>query len=186
MHHDDVIKWKHFLRNWPFVRGIHRSPVNSPHKGQWSGAFDVFFDLRLYKRLSKPSWGWWFETLSRPLWRHCNVTNLCLSLWSYDLRFSVQGLSLRGIQANQWFGYFRDHKPVFGTKFMSNAHRLRCTRYIMAISMSNLTHKISITFILGQLKWACLNQHQMQVLFYYFDLFIALFHYIHISPDDFN
>ena len=33
--HDDVIKWKHFPRYWPFVRGIHRSPVNSPHKGQW-------------------------------------------------------------------------------------------------------------------------------------------------------
>ena len=36
--HDDVIKWKHFPRNWPFVRGVHRSPVNSPHKGQWRGA----------------------------------------------------------------------------------------------------------------------------------------------------
>ena len=35
--HDDVIKWKHFPRYWPFVRGIHRSPVNSPHKGQWRG-----------------------------------------------------------------------------------------------------------------------------------------------------
>ena len=34
----DVIKWKHFPRYWPFVRGIHRSPVNSPHKGQWPGA----------------------------------------------------------------------------------------------------------------------------------------------------
>ena len=33
--HDDVVKWKHFPRYWPFVRGIHRSPVNSPHKGQW-------------------------------------------------------------------------------------------------------------------------------------------------------
>ena len=38
MWHDDVIKWKHFPRYWPFVRGIHRSPVNSPHKGQWHGA----------------------------------------------------------------------------------------------------------------------------------------------------
>ena len=37
--HDDVIKWKHFPRYWPFVRGIHRSPMNSPHKGQWRGAF---------------------------------------------------------------------------------------------------------------------------------------------------
>ena len=36
--HDDVIEWKHFLRYWPFVQGIHRSPVNSPHKGQWRGA----------------------------------------------------------------------------------------------------------------------------------------------------
>ena len=32
--HNDVINWKHFPRNWPFVR----SPVNSPHKGQWRGA----------------------------------------------------------------------------------------------------------------------------------------------------
>ena len=36
--YDDVIKWKHFPRNWLFVRGIHRSPVNSQHKGQWRGA----------------------------------------------------------------------------------------------------------------------------------------------------
>ena len=36
--HDDIIKWKHFPRYWSFVRGIHRSPVNSPHKGQWLGA----------------------------------------------------------------------------------------------------------------------------------------------------
>ena len=35
VNHDDVIKWKHFPRYWPIVRGIHRSPVNSPHKGQW-------------------------------------------------------------------------------------------------------------------------------------------------------
>ena len=36
--YDDVIKWKLFLRYWQIVRGIHRSPVNSPHKGQWRGA----------------------------------------------------------------------------------------------------------------------------------------------------
>ena len=78
--HDDVIKWKHFPRYWPFVRGIHRSPVNSPPiPGEFpiqrpvTRSFDVFFDLRLNKRLSKQSRGWWIETLSRPLWRHCNV-----------------------------------------------------------------------------------------------------------------
>ena len=35
--HDDVIKWRHIPRCWPFTRGIHRSPVNSPHRGQWRG-----------------------------------------------------------------------------------------------------------------------------------------------------
>ena len=38
--------------------------------------FDVSFDLRLNKQLNKQSWGWWFETPSCSLWRHCN-TNLC-------------------------------------------------------------------------------------------------------------
>ena len=37
-YHDDVIKWKPFLRYWSFVWGIHRSPVSSPQKGQWRGA----------------------------------------------------------------------------------------------------------------------------------------------------
>ena len=36
--HDDVIKWKHFPRNWTFVWGIHRSPVNLPHNRRWLGA----------------------------------------------------------------------------------------------------------------------------------------------------
>ena len=36
--HDDVIKWKHFPRYWPYVWGIHCSLVNSPHKGHWRGA----------------------------------------------------------------------------------------------------------------------------------------------------
>ena len=100
-----------------FMRGIHRWPVNSPHK--WSvtrkmfpfddvtpwwrhqmekfsallaicagnspvpgefptqrpvtRSFDVFFDLRLNKRLSKQWWGWWFETPSCPLRRHRNA-----------------------------------------------------------------------------------------------------------------
>ena len=69
--HDDVIEWKHFPRYWPFVWGIYRSPVNSPHKGQWRGAELWCFDLRRNERLSKQGWGWWFETPSRSLWRHC-------------------------------------------------------------------------------------------------------------------
>ena len=36
--HDDVIKWKHFPRYWPFVRGIHRWPMNFTQKSKWRGA----------------------------------------------------------------------------------------------------------------------------------------------------
>ena len=51
------------------------SPVTGefPSQNPVTRSFDVFFDLRLNKRLSKQSWGWWFVTLSRSLWRHRNV-----------------------------------------------------------------------------------------------------------------
>ena len=51
---------------------------NSPVPGEFptqrpvTRSFDVFFDLHTNRRLSKQWWGWWFETLSRPLWRHRN------------------------------------------------------------------------------------------------------------------
>ena len=67
--HDDVIKWKHFPRYWPSVRGIQRSTVNSLTK-----ASDVEFSLIcLKKRLSKQLIRRWFEKPSRSLWRHCNL-----------------------------------------------------------------------------------------------------------------
>ena len=65
--HDDVIKWKHFPRYWPFVRGIHRSQRSVTR------SFGVFFDLHPNKRLSKQSRGWWFQMPPCPLWRHCDV-----------------------------------------------------------------------------------------------------------------
>ena len=70
--HDDVIKWKHFPRYWPFVRGIHRLPVNSPHKGQWHGALMFSLMYAWINRWVNNKRGWWFETPSRSLWRHCN------------------------------------------------------------------------------------------------------------------
>ena len=48
-----------------------------PAKRPVTRSFDVFFDLRLNKRVSKQSWGWWFETPSWSLWRQCNVLKWC-------------------------------------------------------------------------------------------------------------
>ena len=84
-----VAWWRHqmetFSKLLALVRGIDRSPVNSPHKGPVTRSFDIFFDLRLNKRLSKQSWGWYFETPSCSLWRHCHGIEHCFSacLWTH-------------------------------------------------------------------------------------------------------
>ena len=56
--------------------GEFTGPGEFPTQRPVTWSFDVFFDLRINKRLSKQPWGWWFETQSRPLWRHRN--DICL------------------------------------------------------------------------------------------------------------
>ena len=80
--HDDVIKWYIFRATGPFVRGIHRSPMISPQRPV-TPSFDVFFDLRRIKSLSKQSKRRWFETPSRTLRRHCNVASFLNTQTSY-------------------------------------------------------------------------------------------------------
>ena len=53
--------------------GEFTGPGEFPTQRPVTWSFDVFFDLRLNKRLSKQPRGWWFETLSLSLWRHCNA-----------------------------------------------------------------------------------------------------------------
>ena len=68
--------WRHQMEAFPALLAI--CAGNSPVPGEFptqrpvTRSFDVFFDMRLNKRLSKQSWGWWFKTLSCPLWRHRN------------------------------------------------------------------------------------------------------------------
>ena len=52
--------------------GEFTGPGEFPAQRPLTRSFDVFFDLRLNKRLSKQPWGWWFETLLWSLWRQCN------------------------------------------------------------------------------------------------------------------
>ena len=69
--HDDITKWKHFLATGLLYEEFtgHRWILS---QRPVTRSFDVFLELFLDKRLSKQSWGWWFETQSRTLWRHCN------------------------------------------------------------------------------------------------------------------
>ena len=72
----DVIKWKRFPRYWPFVRGIHQSPANSPQRPV-TRSFDVLFDQHRNKQLGEQSRRWWFETPLRSLRRHHNNITFC-------------------------------------------------------------------------------------------------------------
>ena len=54
------------------LSGEFTGPGELPTQRPVARSFDIFFDLHPNKRLSKQSWGWWFETLSRSLWRHRN------------------------------------------------------------------------------------------------------------------
>ena len=73
--------WRHQMKTFSALLAIcaGNSPVPGvfPTQRPVTRSFDVLFDLRLNKRLSKPSWGWWFETPSRPLWRHRNAKWQC-------------------------------------------------------------------------------------------------------------
>ena len=74
--------WRHQMETFSELLAIcaENSPVTGefPEQMPVTRSFDVFFDLRL----SKQSWGWWFETPSRPLWRHCNVkpVQVCITI----------------------------------------------------------------------------------------------------------
>ena len=56
--------------------GEFTGPGEFPTQRPVTWSFDVFFDLRVNKRLSKQPWGWWFETPSWSLWHHCNGIKL--------------------------------------------------------------------------------------------------------------
>ena len=82
--HDGVIKWKPFPCYWSFVRGIHRSPVDSPHKGQGRKAlvFSLMFAWRNGSAHSRNAG----ESKRNGL--HCDVT-VKLYIYIYSTHFSI-------------------------------------------------------------------------------------------------
>ena len=87
--------WRHQMETFSALLAI--CAGNSPVTGEFTAQrpvtrrFEVFFDLRLNKRLSKQSRGWWFETTSRPLWRHYNVILNMYGALLAELVFHVYG-----------------------------------------------------------------------------------------------
>ena len=91
MWHDDVIKWKHFPRYWPFVRGIHWSPVISPYKGQWRGAL-------IFSLICTQINGWVNNDEAGDLRRHRVHYDVTVMIWMLKVdslsKFLLQQLSI--------------------------------------------------------------------------------------------
>ena len=91
--------------NWPVTGEF---PTQRPV----TRSFDIFFDLRLNKPLSKQSWSWWFGTPSCPVWRHCNakkswyrwvilhvVSLVIIYCWTNSI---IAGMTLMYAPADTW------------------------------------------------------------------------------------
>ena len=96
--YDYVIKWKHFPRYWPFVRRIHRSPVNSPNKCQWRGT--LMFSL-IYAWLK----GWVNNGEAGDLRRH---------------RAHYDVIVMSGVKCILGYNIYRPVQPYITIKYTAN------------------------------------------------------------------
>ena len=92
---DDVIKWKRFPRYWSFVKGIHRSPVDSPHKGQWRGA--LIFSL-IYAWTN----GWANNRDAGDLRRHRAHYDVIVMNWEFPSKFKFDGKLFLLLLDSRW------------------------------------------------------------------------------------
>ena len=122
--------WRHQMEAFSVLLAlcVRNSPVTGefPSQKPVTQSFDVFYDLCPNKRLSKQWWGWWLETPSRPLWRHCNATirhnnNIVMKHWySVIMIFEIlccnKGhilyLSLLDVRA--YHSYMLSNKWIYG------------------------------------------------------------------------
>ena len=105
----DFTWWRHQMETFSALLALcaRNSPVNgeSPTQRPVTRSFDAFFDLRLNKRLSKQSWGWWSDTPSCSLWHQCNVE------WGHaNGYFKADGMG--AARAVSWYCAFSTNKDT--------------------------------------------------------------------------
>ena len=93
--------------------GEFTGPGEFPTQRPVTRSFDVFFDLRLNKRLSKQPWGWWFETPSWSLWRQCNdhLHSLCAAFMSENCQKCQKLDTSTPLVCHFWYWYGADIYP---------------------------------------------------------------------------
>ena len=134
--HDDVIKMETSSALLSVYAG------NSPGTGDAvTQSFEVFFDLRLNKQLSKQSWGWSFETLSRPLWRHRNDNSIYQNARSSEYR----------------------HYTSFGGNNQSWATNTLCNNLMWQWLLRVITQNLHVSYIGNPMQWLTIENKCLQI-----------------------
>ena len=138
--HNDVMKWNYFPRYWPFVRRIHRSSVDSSHKGQWREVF-------MFSLICAWTNSWANNRYTGDLWRHCNVgrvtpgfTPITLSA-NPHLRFKTTNDEL-----------LAKHREYTFHVFLVEIIQISKIRYSFFRSRFHKKHKISVNLITS-IRW---------------------------------
>ena len=142
--HDDVITWKHFPRYWSFVQGLHGSPVNSPHKGQWHRALMVSLICTWIK-------GWEKNLEAGDL--RCHHTHYDITIMNMKKRISCSGrMALRffikeEISASLIFS--NNSKTGLEENYLSTAHdcHIRYVYHYSDVIMSSMSSQITSVLI---------------------------------------
>ena len=130
--------WRHQMETFSALLAI--CAGNSPVPGEFPAqrpvtqSFEVFYDLRLNKRLSKQSWGWWFETLSGPLLRHCNEKSLISHMGWRASKWYIWWIPMNTGASYLTISYLQMSWIVWGDLFLSyDKHHYVCKEILSYI-----------------------------------------------------
>ena len=168
-----VSQWHHQMETFSALLAL--CAGNSPVTGEFPAqrpltrSFDVFFDPRLNKRLSKQSSGWWFETPSRPLWRHCDV------LWFVTDQFHLYPsrllhvhrgrLTIAQASVKQPWIWNHDMTAIKQNTILRCAFSRGCTVRPLRILYDWIYHvilKILINYVETNICWCLINVNDTQ------------------------
>ena len=156
--------WRHRMESFSALLAI--CAGNSPASGEFptqrpvTRSFDVFCDLCLNTRLRKQSWGWWFETLSRPLWRHRNGwvdATLFHNHASWRHLKSLPDLMQPQILATMWIYNYqnRNNKNNFLFNLILNHRIPGCANWYLVINYFTRRYCITVSWwrVFGKVRF---------------------------------
>ena len=154
--------WRHQMETFSALLAI--CARNSPVPGEFPAqrpvtrSFDVFFHLRLNKRLSKQSWGWWFETLSCPLWRHRNQSQLDF----FFIHSSFHKTHTKATQQHVFVRVVWHYSDVIIATMASqiSSHRIVYSTVYSCADQRKHQSPASLAFVRGIHRWPVKSPHK--------------------------